>query len=827
MLIAERPASERAQSSMSAPPAVPGVAAGDVELVLQPLVHPELGEIRVNDTVFAVGRTEPPFADYPPDLQVMLSRRHARLFRENGAFYLADLDSRNGTTVNRAALANVPRRLNDGDEIGFGGVLSYRVQMTPRASAPRPPAVTVTLTPESGGDGLEPIVIARFPFLVSKTDAAFARFRHAQSRQADYLSRRHAHIFQKGDTVCIEDLGSTNGTFVDGARLDEHAVPLHDGAVLTLGGEEFAYRVSVVRGPDAPVAAPLGTTEAPPVQAGKTTFVAAPDSFLDIFCVEAPSEAGTEAAAAAPAALPVPSRGKPRGRVTAFVAELAKVLVGGERDRMRRSLWRGVALLGVLCAVIVALALWSPLDRRLKEMIDAGEFAQASKLADEALADRPDDAALRALGTEAALKAHVPAWLDRLAARDFAGASAALATLSELGGRNPDLQPLASELAWLDQLERLVERRGGPDAPIRIFADEGEIAAVLERWNTNTSEHQRALARIASYVPQFGAPYGEALTHLRKLQSDATVLLAAIDRLKATVAAELSRDRPDAIEPVLKEYADRYPGLGGLEALQQDLARYLDIVNARAGHGGRLFAALLKARFVTPPFQRGFESWRASGQLPAPALMRQYEASTQSWKDGRAAESLAQLQRIAAGPWAGALGIELERRRAVLAQFAALNAARSTPTAVEQLLAFRAALDADEDQFYLRATEADLMAQKDRVVAHAQQFMNKARALWQEYRGAGAIEASQRIEITVSSAFRTRARLLAEASRAARQGLQISAQVGAGGTEGWATVAREIAAEMQLQRNALLDLRNVLEPELMRTKLALLDEASE
>jgi hypothetical protein len=105
-------------------------------------------------------------------------------------------------------------------------------------------------------------------------------------------------------------------------------------------------------------------------------------------------------------------------------------------------------------------------------------------------------------------------------------------------------------------------------------------------------------------------------------------------------------------------------------------------------------------------------------------------------------------------------------------------------------------------------------------------------ALWQDYRNAGAIEASQRIEITISAGFRTRAQLLAEASRAARQGLQIAAQAsGAQGTasqgEGWAAVAQEIAAEAQLQRNALLDLRNVLEPELLRSKLALLGDAIE
>jgi hypothetical protein len=474
----------------------------------------------------------------------------------------------------------------------------------------------------------------------------------------------------------------------------------------------------------------------------------------------------------------------------------------------------------------VALSLWSPLERRLRDLIDEGQVARASQRAHEALEDRPDDSELRAIATEAALKTHVPAWLERLAARDFAGAAGTLATLSGLAQRNPDLRPLVAELEWLGQLEQLIERRGGAAAPIRIYADEDEIAAVLERWNTNTSEHQRALARVASYVPQFAAPYAQALTQVRRLQSDATVHLAAVERLKTAVATELERERPDAIGPMLKEYAERYPSLGGLDALQQDLALYQKIDAARGRAEARLFALLNQARFVTPPFQKSFAASSAGRQLPPAGLVGQYAAATQAWKDGRAAASLAELERLAGpGPWASALAVEVQRRRSVVTQFAALEAARPTAGFAEQLLAFRASLDRDEDAFYLRATEPDVAAQKDRIAARAQQALAKARALWQEYRTNGAIDASQRIEITISNGFRTRARLLAEASRAAQQGLQVAAQVGGAGSEGGAAVAQEIAAEAQLQRSALLDLRNVLEPELLRAKLALLGGA--
>jgi pSer/pThr/pTyr-binding forkhead associated (FHA) protein len=817
--------------------ATQATARHDLDIVLKPLSRPDLGEIRI-DGVLAVGRAEQPFATYDADIVMMLSRRHARIFCEAGVVYLADLESRNGTTVNRAAVREAPCRLNDGDEICFGGVLTYRVEIAPRAMKSRPEDVfTLTLTPESAASGLETIVITRFPFLVSKTDEAFSRDRNEHALHLGYLSRRHAHIFQKGGGAYIEDLASTNGTFVDGQRLQECAVPLQDGALLAFGGDHFTYRVSVRKPAEidtgaaresAPAAAGKAVENNPAT--GKTTFVVAPTSFLEIFCVDhEPAESTDGSRSTLPAvADQAPARRRARGRSLALLSELAAAFGSSDPDRAKRNVWRGVALAALLGAVVVALTLWGASDRELKDLVARGEYAQAALLANRSLEQNPDDAELKALATEAALKANVPAWLAKVAARDFDGAAAVVAGMSELGVRNPELRPLVGELEWLGQLERLVSSRGGPEMPIRIYADEESITAVIDRWNDGTRYHERALARIASHVPQFSGPYAEALTHLRKLQSEATVHLAAIDRLKATIAADMKRDRPDALDAVLKEYAQKYPGLGGLDSVRQDLARYMEIrEEARARTRGRLFALMLKARFVTPPFQEGFRALASSGQLPPADLVQQYEVATKAWKEGNASQALAGLQKMAVGPWAETALKELERKQAVMTQFAALQQSRATSGYAEQLLAFRATLDPEEDVHFARATQADLDQQKDKVLARAQDSMNRARALWQEYRDNGAIEAAQRIETTISSQFRTRARLLSEAGRHAQQGMQMYAQVNATQPEPWTAIHDEIRTEAQQQRRALLELRNVLEPELLKTKLGLLGETGD
>jgi len=831
---------ENDETRWAGPREAPSVC--QLEVVLKPLSFPELGEIRIDGAVFAIGRTEQPFASYRSEVLAMLSRRHARIFRENGFVYLADLDSRNGTTVNRIGIGHTPCPLRDGDEICFGGGLSYRAQITPRALQFRPEGgLTLTLTPESGDSGLDQIVATKFPFLVSKTDATFSRYKNksVHGRELRYLSRRHAYIYEKGGQAYIEDLASGNGTVVDGMRLLEHAVALRDGAVVAFGGEHFVYRVGITGETGAKLSLGGGAMCLPQCEAGvpqvpesdKTQFVAAPTSFLDIFCVANEPKDDLAPGASAP---PADSAKEPavkrraRSRALLLFSELASLLSRGEPDGARRAWWKPAAVAGIFIALALTAYFWGASERDLKDAMASGEFAQAAALATRLLEKDPDDVELKARATEAALKANVPAWLVKVHSGDFDAAKGVLTGMSELGKRDADLRPLIEELEWLGSLEELVSRRGGPEAPIRIYADEDGIEHLIGHWNADTGEHQRALARIASYVPQFGEWYGEALTHLRKLQSESTVYLAVIERVKANIATELGRDNPDALGPVLKEIAEKYPSLGGLDSVRQDLARYVAIRRAaRLPKSGRLFALLRSARFATPAFEQSVRALVDSGQIPPAGLLQQYDAATQDWKDGNTGEAFATLQKMVAGPWGEAAAQELERRRGVAGRFAALQQSRNASGYVEQLLAFRESLDADEDQFFLRATAADLNRQRDKVIARAQDAMNRARTLWQEYRSEGAIDASQRIETSISKQFRTRARLLADASSYAQQAFLIYSQVDAAGATHWTAIRDEIESEARGQRSALHDLSNVVEPELLKSKLALLGEPNE
>lgn len=56
------------------------------------------------------------------------------------------------------------------------------------------------------------------------------------------VSRRHTGIVRRGDTVFARDLGSTNGTFVNGSRISSDT-ELLDGSVVSLGHTRITFRL--------------------------------------------------------------------------------------------------------------------------------------------------------------------------------------------------------------------------------------------------------------------------------------------------------------------------------------------------------------------------------------------------------------------------------------------------------------------------------------------------------------------------------------------------------------------------------------------------------
>lgn len=201
-----------------------------------------------------------------------VSRRHAVIQHAAGSYLLTDQSS-NGTRVNGARLTK-PHSLRPGDVITIG-TSEFRWQTKePLRPGPKPGDATEILPsvrPSREFPGAEkpssgpaerasehqsfesPATLAtlsngllwRREFRIIRPVAAIGRGEHNDVRIVDdSISASHATLVRKGDTWFVLDLGSSNGTFVNGLRVaGEREVP--PGATLTLGNVKLTFRSRV------------------------------------------------------------------------------------------------------------------------------------------------------------------------------------------------------------------------------------------------------------------------------------------------------------------------------------------------------------------------------------------------------------------------------------------------------------------------------------------------------------------------------------------------------------------------------------------------------
>ncbi len=94
--------------------------------------------------------------------------------------------------------------------------------------------------PEHDGP-VQLVVCERFPFRIGRSEQAECVI------YSNQVSKYHAAIECCGDAYTIRDLGSTNGTYVNGARVTES--PLRDGDIIHIAHKEFRFSVMPEQAP--------------------------------------------------------------------------------------------------------------------------------------------------------------------------------------------------------------------------------------------------------------------------------------------------------------------------------------------------------------------------------------------------------------------------------------------------------------------------------------------------------------------------------------------------------------------------------------------------
>jgi ABC-type multidrug transport system ATPase subunit/ABC-type multidrug transport system permease subunit len=147
------------------------------------------------------------------------SRHHAQISSDAGRWFVADLGSMNGTYVNGERLTGESRWLTSGDTVTVGGeVLRFVTGDETRFGAPVGPPARSAAVAFTGGrmrigrDAANEIVV-----------------------DDPNVSRFHAEVAPEAGGLVLRDLGSTNGTRLDGVPIGNRPAPIRTGAQIGVG----------------------------------------------------------------------------------------------------------------------------------------------------------------------------------------------------------------------------------------------------------------------------------------------------------------------------------------------------------------------------------------------------------------------------------------------------------------------------------------------------------------------------------------------------------------------------------------------------------------
>ncbi len=168
---------------------------------------------------------------FTPDDRIV-SEQHAKIVRVEDAYVLMDLESTNGSYLNghrieRAALA-------EGDVIGLGpGGPQLRFQVLSPDLAHRSADATVVIPSfpelarrERAMSFVREIARPTASLLIGRAPEAELRL------ESPIVSRSHARLSLRDGALRIEDLGSANGTFRNGSRIEEGALAVGDRVIV-------------------------------------------------------------------------------------------------------------------------------------------------------------------------------------------------------------------------------------------------------------------------------------------------------------------------------------------------------------------------------------------------------------------------------------------------------------------------------------------------------------------------------------------------------------------------------------------------------------------
>jgi len=267
--ISPTPAQPRQQQSVASA-AVPPVTPAVVQPVQATPPSPPKAPFETARLDFVNGASRQPFALSKPSVWLgrepaceiifdsssgTVSRKHAEIKIENGEYVIHDNNSFNGTLVNEQRITSpIPLYHNDQIQLGIGGpILRFTsptrvapagadlagqrsVQSIPSIAIPdagSPKTIVFNKGASSSpnldaGASSEPQLLMTVAFGQKNTLSIGRDVSNDISLDGLQISKRHAKLVRSGADVVVDDLGSTNGVFINGNRVSRQVIRRED-----------------------------------------------------------------------------------------------------------------------------------------------------------------------------------------------------------------------------------------------------------------------------------------------------------------------------------------------------------------------------------------------------------------------------------------------------------------------------------------------------------------------------------------------------------------------------------------------------------------------
>jgi pSer/pThr/pTyr-binding forkhead associated (FHA) protein len=178
-----------------------------------------------------------------------VSRQHAVIRYRDGVFMITDLGSANGTFINDQQIAE-EFPLFSGDTIRlYVPVLTFSAAVTQEEQRRAEENGTLITPTVSTGKGTLIITTGpqegqAIPLLLKEITVGRATTKATWEvgLQDPSVSRPHAKLESTDNTWVVKDLGSANGTFVNGTPVNEKGRALKDGDIIAFGSTTVLFR---------------------------------------------------------------------------------------------------------------------------------------------------------------------------------------------------------------------------------------------------------------------------------------------------------------------------------------------------------------------------------------------------------------------------------------------------------------------------------------------------------------------------------------------------------------------------------------------------------